>query len=371
MTISTQTFRFSYTSTGGVTYPYTNKILDQDDLKVYVSDVLQTIGTDYTVSGVGTAAGGNVTFLAAPAVGATVLLTKDGVEFTQETDYVENDAFPAAAHEDALDKLTNIAQKIWDYVRRSVKVPITSTLIDLEFPTPQASTYLGWNATADGLENYSLVALGSISNTAYNSTTWDGASTVAPTKDAVRDELEVLRAAAVALISDTAYNSTTWDNVTTIAPSKNAVRDKFESLPQNTSQPAFLAYNSATDADVTGDGTNVTVDFDTEVFDQGEDFATDTFTAPVTGKYHFDVAVYLLGLAASDIANVLLITSNRNYANNFNYTAANQSGILSITADMDAGDTASVSVIVTGGTKDVDIYGGATGFTSFSGFLVC
>jgi len=32
-------------------------------------------------------------------------------------------------------------------------------------------------------------------------------------------------------ISDTAYDATTWDNVTTIAPSKNAVRDKFETLP--------------------------------------------------------------------------------------------------------------------------------------------
>lgn len=36
--------------------------------------------------------------------------------------------------------------------------------------------------------------------------------------------------AAAAVISDTAYNATSWDGVTTIAPSKNAVRDKFETL---------------------------------------------------------------------------------------------------------------------------------------------
>lgn len=34
-----------------------------------------------------------------------------------------------------------------------------------------------------------------------------------------------------ALVSDTAYDATSWNAVTTVAPSKNAVRDKFEALP--------------------------------------------------------------------------------------------------------------------------------------------
>lgn len=164
MTISTQTFRWSYTATAAAStlFPYTNKILDQDDLTVYVEDVLKTIGTDYTVDGVGSDTGGNVTFLAAPAAGEVVLITKDGVQFTQETDYVENASFPAASHEDALDKLTNITQKIWDYVRRSVKVAITSTLTDLELPTPAAGNLLGWNASVDGLSNYTLADVGAL-----------------------------------------------------------------------------------------------------------------------------------------------------------------------------------------------------------------
>lgn len=37
-------------------------------------------------------------------------------------------------------------------------------------------------------------------------------------------------AAIAAVISDTAYNATSWNGVTTIAPSKNAVRDQFEVL---------------------------------------------------------------------------------------------------------------------------------------------
>ena len=36
--------------------------------------------------------------------------------------------------------------------------------------------------------------------------------------------------AAAAVISDAAYDATAWDSVTTIAPSKNAVRDKIEAV---------------------------------------------------------------------------------------------------------------------------------------------
>jgi len=35
----------------------------------------------------------------------------------------------------------------------------------------------------------------------------------------------------IATVSDTAYDATSWNGVTGIAPSKNAVRDKFEALP--------------------------------------------------------------------------------------------------------------------------------------------
>lgn len=225
MTVSTQLFRWRYTATAAAStlYPYTNKILDEDDLKVYVEDVLQMIETHYSVTGVGLAAGGQVEFVTAPAEDEEILITKDGVEFTQELDYVENDAFPAEKHEDGLDKLTNIAQKIWDYVGRSIKLPIVSALTDLELPEPEAAKVLAWNSDEDALENVSLVGTGAISDAAYNSGTWDDVDTIAPSKGTMRDKIEIM-------ISDDAYNSTTWDGETTVAPSKNAVRDKLETL---------------------------------------------------------------------------------------------------------------------------------------------
>src|SRR5210317_1255233 len=50
-------------------------------------------------------------------------------------------------------------------------------------------------------------------------------------------------------------------------------------------QPAFSAYQSTPIVDVTGDGTNYDLVFDTEQYDQNGDFVpgTGTFTAPVTG----------------------------------------------------------------------------------------
>ena len=46
---------------------------------------------------------------------------------------------------------------------------------------------------------------------------------------AVLEEIQasIAAAATTAGVSDDAYNATTWDGVTTLAPSKNVVRDKF------------------------------------------------------------------------------------------------------------------------------------------------
>lgn len=52
-------------------------------------------------------------------------------------------------------------------------------------------------------------------------------------------------------ISDTAYNATTWDGVTTDAPSKNAVRDKIVTMD------AAIALNTAKNSYPSGDATKV------------------------------------------------------------------------------------------------------------------
>ena len=52
---------------------------------------------------------------------------------TQGTDYVENDPFPAAAHEDALDRLTMVTQQIQEEVDRSIKASTGNTFSGATF----------------------------------------------------------------------------------------------------------------------------------------------------------------------------------------------------------------------------------------------
>jgi len=145
----------------------------------------------------------------------------------------------------------------------------------------------------------------------------------------------------------------------------------------NPGQPAFLAYNSAHDLNVTGDGTEVTIDFDTEIFDQGGDFAADTFTAPISGRYLLSVHTMLMDLDASTYERVYLQiqTSNRTYSKDWSALVYNNSGWasyeLSVVADMDINDTVTCVIAASGGAKSVDVAGGATIFTSFSGALLC
>jgi hypothetical protein len=61
---------------------------------------------------------------------------------------------------------------------------------------------------------------------------------------------------AAAKVSDTAYNASSWDAVTTIAPSKNAVRDKIEAL--DSAKQNVLTMGQATTG-TAGDAGKITI----------------------------------------------------------------------------------------------------------------
>lgn len=122
MTVSTTTRRVTYTGTGANTVlsvPYV--FINSSDLTVVKTvtatgvETTLTMGVHYSVSG-GDYATGTVT----PIDGATdfpATVTWEIVRYTpltQATDYTENDAFTAEAHERALDKLTLLAQERYD-----------------------------------------------------------------------------------------------------------------------------------------------------------------------------------------------------------------------------------------------------------------
>ena len=142
-------------------------------------------------------------------------------------------------------------------------------------------------------------------------------------------------------------------------------------------QPGFQAYNSANDLNVTGNGTVATVDFNTEIFDQNSDFASDTFTAPITGRYLLMACVWLDGFTASGTDLVLrIVTSNQTYSFvqldpvDIELGTGGLTLQTQVIADMDAADTALIHLICTGeGADTTDIIGGRAG-TNFQGWLL-
>mgnify|MGYP001250855362 FL=1 len=154
MTVSSSTTKVSLSANGTQhSFAYTFKIFAAADLEVIVrtsagTETVQTNNTNYIVTGAGNANGGNVLFKFntgdasnahhdastdhRPANGTTVIIRRK-LTLTQGTDYVENDPFPAAAHEDALDRLTMVTQQIQEEVDRSIKASTGNTFSGATF----------------------------------------------------------------------------------------------------------------------------------------------------------------------------------------------------------------------------------------------
>jgi len=138
-------------------------------------------------------------------------------------------------------------------------------------------------------------------------------------------------------------------------------------------QPAFLAKSANNDQTNLTLNTNTAVAFGTEIFDNNSDFASNVFTAPVTGRYHLNFHIRIDNIdSVTQYTIILLVTSNRNlqfihgnsgYNSDVNYMSIQGSHLV----DMDAGDTAAVHVSLPSlGTAQADI----SSESHFSGYLV-
>lgn len=148
MTVSIQTPFNSSTGNGVTTvFPYTFKIITTDDLKVTVNGVLQSIGTNYTVSGVG-AASGNVTFLSPPANGAIVVRYSDTL-MKRDTDYQQNGDFLESVVDADFDRLWLGLRDTTSKVDRAFRAPPGETFVDLPNAATRASRLLGFDSDGD------------------------------------------------------------------------------------------------------------------------------------------------------------------------------------------------------------------------------
>lgn len=162
MTISA-TYTPAQASGNGVTvaFPFTFKTFEQADLVVIITDAddvdtTQTITTHYTVSlnaDQNNNPGGTVTMLTAPASGTTLTIARE-IDALQETDIANGGGFYPEVLEDAFDRLTMLSQQNSDAIARSFSLPVTVAGVNTELPVPAANNIVGWNPTADALQNF-------------------------------------------------------------------------------------------------------------------------------------------------------------------------------------------------------------------------
>jgi len=147
-------------------------------------------------------------------------------------------------------------------------------------------------------------------------------------------------------------------------------------------QPAFSATTSATQLNMTEDADN-TIVFGLEIFDTNGDFASNTFTAPVAGKYMLTAKIVTAAIDhdGAYYAAFQIVTSNRKYSVNYSvrdfFEAQPEFWPFQVAAvcDMDASDTAFVRYRESGpGASQTDVYNaadaGARIFHQFTGYLL-
>ena len=163
--------------------------------------------------------------------------------------------------------------------------------------------------------------------------------------------------------SGTAGNAITFDTKLQIDADGHVTKPK---------QSAFLVGKSGAQDNLSAN-TTVTITFDSEIFDQNADFASNTFTAPVTGRYYLQFR-FNLGSTDADSTNFQsqIATSNRTYSFNFDPSAFDKdtgsyTANGSTLADMDANDTCTFRIYQSGGLDQVDVSSSST----VSGFLAC
>jgi hypothetical protein len=144
-------------------------------------------------------------------------------------------------------------------------------------------------------------------------------------------------------------------------------------------QPCFLGLNGGNDT--VNNAADTTIAVDTEIFDLGGDLSSNTFTAPVTGKYFVHGAISLDAGSGNNtrFQNVIMMLtcSNRKlkfgyntiYTNEDDHMQINGSGVI----DMDANDTFNLQVFASrhGATGATTTVGSSTDLRSgFGGYLL-
>jgi len=128
VTVSSTTNKQSYNGNGSQSvFAYGFKIFADTDIQVYVGTTLKTLSTHYTLSGVGAAGGGNVTFTTGniPASGTGNVTILRSLALTQGVDLVNYGRFDAEVIESQYDKLVMMVQQLQEQADRTIRFNTT------------------------------------------------------------------------------------------------------------------------------------------------------------------------------------------------------------------------------------------------------
>lgn len=119
----------------------------ETETKVYLDDTLQTLTTDYTISGT------NVQFVVAPPSGTNNVTIIRQLSLTQPTDLLPSGAVDLEAIESAMDRLAALIQQVEEKTDRAPLLKITSANSSLTLPEPASDQVITWNNAGTDLEN--------------------------------------------------------------------------------------------------------------------------------------------------------------------------------------------------------------------------
>lgn len=139
MTVTNTTARNQYTATAGQTvFAYTFEVYNKNDLVVLQNDTTLAEGTNYTVSGVGSDTGGNITLGSGATAGDIITVYRD-MALERLTDYQNSGDFLASEVNEDFDRLWLAVQQGTTDSDRAIVKPVTD-LDSLNTVLPVASS---------------------------------------------------------------------------------------------------------------------------------------------------------------------------------------------------------------------------------------
>ncbi len=201
-------------------YDYDFKITAQSELMVVRTvagdDETLELTTDYTVSGVGVAEGGQVTFVEAPTASHTINITLRP-EPVQNVDLGNTQRYDPETVETMADRLTNMVKGIYERLDRTVTLPINATPSEVEDLSTAIANAEGYATSASsdaGSAAASATAAATSAGEASTSATAAAASATSADASELDAETAATAAAAALATLQASFNGTSTSNVT-------------------------------------------------------------------------------------------------------------------------------------------------------------